>query len=266
MVIVVSEKLQCSSHISRANFQQIIFQLFSTLDIYDNAPFEDTPSLHIPSPFCNVDVILLVHSCTDQDSFENIEEEWMPEIRLYQNFCPIVICCSKIDLRNDPDTQKQMRSEGKRFLTMEDAKELQEKFPEIAAVVENSALDQIGLKETFDTCVRVALTKHAPFQNIFPFVIGDLVHVYHKRKRYLAKIRKIAPTEIKVFFVDRPFWFNTHKVKKREDIEAVDSLDLLTRVFDTFEPYRIQIPCTVIEHIAEYLPERKYWSGRQHEA
>ena len=56
-------------------------------------------------------------------------------------------CCSKIDLRNDPDTQKRMRSEGKRFLTMEDAKELQEKFPEIAAVVENSALDQIGVSK-----------------------------------------------------------------------------------------------------------------------
>ncbi|CAF1626981.1 unnamed protein product, partial [Didymodactylos carnosus] len=100
------------------------------------------------------DVFVLCFSVVSPTSFTNITNKWIPEIRHHCPDTPVLLCGTKIDLREDKeDLQKQNLTAIKR----EQGQRLGKKIRAFK-YVECSALTQKGLKQVFDDAVRAVLS------------------------------------------------------------------------------------------------------------
>lgn len=79
----------------------------------------------------------------------------IPEIRLHCPETPVVLCASKIDIRDDPDVIKKLKDNNLKPITTEQGIELA-KQQKCIAYVENSAKTQKGLKKTFELLLAAA--------------------------------------------------------------------------------------------------------------
>jgi len=172
---------------------------------------------------------------------------------------------TKADLRTCEDTQECLKAKGLDYVDLNEAREVMKKYKDVVAVVENSALTQQGLKETFDTAIRHSLVMKYPFSAWVPFKVGDWVYAFNKGKRNIAIVRKIDKAYVKVYYFEKPYWFNNQTIKKRQQLENIFPQELLARIFEEFRPFGFEILSTISDHIAEYLPVDNYWTRKEHE-
>ena len=96
-----------------------------------------------PLSYANTNVFLLTASLANPVSFENITDKWVPELRHYSPDVPIVIVGTKMDLERKVEKRK--------------GEEIAKKIG--GFYLECSSLTGEGLKEVFDTAVKVTLSK-----------------------------------------------------------------------------------------------------------
>jgi len=127
------------------------------LGLWDTAGQADYDRLR-PLSYRDTDVFLLCFSVTSPASFENIMEKWYIEIQHYSPGVPIILVGTKKDLREDPETLKELKNQGLAPVPVKDAKKLAQ---DIGAriYVECSAVTQQNIKEIFDEAVRAVLYK-----------------------------------------------------------------------------------------------------------
>ena len=127
------------------------------LQIWDTAGQEDYDRLR-PLSYPQTDVFLVCFSVVSNPSFKNVKLKWIPEINHHAPGVPIILVGTKSDLRNDAETQAQLRAKN---LTMVAQGEIEQMVNEVNAVkyIECSALTQEGLKSVFDEAIRAALYK-----------------------------------------------------------------------------------------------------------
>ncbi|VDN20796.1 unnamed protein product [Cylicostephanus goldi] len=77
------------------------------LALWDTAGQEDYDRLR-PLSYPDTDVILMCFSIDSPDSLENIPEKWTPEVRHFCPNVPIILVGNKKDLRNDPQTVREL--------------------------------------------------------------------------------------------------------------------------------------------------------------
>ncbi|KAL9652836.1 hypothetical protein ABK040_010868 [Willaertia magna] len=100
----------------------------------------------------NTDVFIICYSSVSRQQFENVKLKWIPEVKLLQPNAKIVICCTKIDLRDDHKFQNLVieRKEGK---------ELAESCK--ATYCECSVYDLgTGVKEVFTHAIKSIVNDH----------------------------------------------------------------------------------------------------------
>ncbi|KAG8708243.1 GTP-binding protein Rho1 [Ceratobasidium sp. 394] len=89
------------------------------LALWDTAGMDGYERLR-PLSYPDSNVILICFSIDSPDSFDNIEEKWVPEVK---HFCPglpfILVGCKK-DLRRDPWTIDELRKTNQRPVTTEE--------------------------------------------------------------------------------------------------------------------------------------------------
>jgi len=239
-------------------FEVTIDDVPIVLDLWDTAGPEHFDRLR-PLSYKFVDVFLLNFSCTSEISFDNVECRWLPELNAHQPGVPIVLVCGKCDLRNDEEAQNMLLSKHQNYVTLQDARDVMERHDDVVAVIENSAKTQEGLNETFEIAIQCSILKKHQFLAWLPFQVGDYVYAHHKGKRNIAIVREITATTVKVYYFQRPFWYNSQTIKKREKIEYIPPKDLLFFVFRDFHPFGFELTTMIVDHIAEYLPVKKYW-------
>ena len=85
-----------------------------------------------------------------------MKTKWVPEVRHHCPNVPILLIGTKIDLRNNKDSVKKLEEQGAAPITTGQG---QAGAKEIGAIkyLECSALEQKGLKDVFDTAIRVVL-------------------------------------------------------------------------------------------------------------
>ncbi|POI31894.1 hypothetical protein CIB84_004355 [Bambusicola thoracicus] len=134
------------------------------LSIEDNRiflPQEDYDRLR-PLSYPMTDVFLICFSVVNPASFQNVKEEWVPELKEYAPNVPFLLVGTQIDLRDDPKTLARLNDMKEKPLSVEQGQKLAK---EIGAYcyVECSALTQKGLKTVFDEAIIAILTpkKHA---------------------------------------------------------------------------------------------------------
>ena len=105
---------------------------------------------------------------TQPRSFENVKKPWLPELKYHSRDVPIVLVGTKIDLREDEKTLKELTKYNESVITTEMGAQLAK---EIGAerYTECSALTNEGMKETFDSILLVGANYAAKLRGQPPF-------------------------------------------------------------------------------------------------
>ena len=105
---------------------------------------------------------------TQPRSFENVKKPWLPELKYHSRDVPIVLVGTKIDLREDEKTLKELTKYNESVITTEMGAQLAK---EIGAerYTECSALTNEGMKETFSKILIVGANYSAKLLGQPPF-------------------------------------------------------------------------------------------------
>jgi len=125
------------------------------LALWDTAGQEDYDRLR-PLSYPDTDVILMCFSIDSPDSLENIPEKWTPEVKHFCPNVPIILVGNKKDLRNDPNTIKELGKMKQEPVKPEEGRTMAEKINAFA-YLECSAKSKEGVREVFETATRAAL-------------------------------------------------------------------------------------------------------------
>jgi len=125
------------------------------LALWDTAGQEDYDRLR-PLSYPDTDVILMCFSIDSPDSLDNIPEKWTPEVKHFCPNVPIILVGNKKDLRNDPNTIKELAKMKQDPVKPEDGRTMAEKINAFA-YLECSAKSKEGVREVFETATRAAL-------------------------------------------------------------------------------------------------------------
>jgi Ras family protein A len=104
----------------------------------------------------DTDVILMCFSIDSPDSLENIPEKWTPEVKHFCPNVPIILVGNKKDLRNDPNTIKELVKMKQEPVKPAEGRAMAKKINAFA-YFECSAKRNEGVREVFETATRAAL-------------------------------------------------------------------------------------------------------------
>jgi len=144
------------------------------LALWDTAGQEDYDRLR-PLSYPDTDVILMCFSIDSPDSLENIPEKWTPEVKHFCPNVPIILVGNKKDLRNDPNTIKELGKMKQEPVKPEEGRTMAEKINAFA-YLECSAKSKEGVREVFETATRAALqvrTQRGTLASSYHFVSGQ---------------------------------------------------------------------------------------------
>jgi len=132
------------------------------LNLWDTAGQEDYARLR-PLSYPQTDVFLVCFSIISRNSFNNVKEQWIPEIRHYCPNVPIILVGTKSDLRNDEYSISTCKKLNKPMILEAEARELQKDLG-AKAYVECSALTHENINLVFNEALRASQqpTKRVP--------------------------------------------------------------------------------------------------------
>ena len=125
------------------------------LALWDVSGQEDYDRLR-PLIYPETNVFLVCFSVVNWASFENVWLKWYPEIRHHCPSTPIVLVGTKLDLRDDNETIKQLKKSDLVSITYTEGQEMKETIG-AAKYVECSSLTQKGLDAVFEQAVMAVL-------------------------------------------------------------------------------------------------------------
>jgi len=125
------------------------------IGFWDTAGQEDYDRLR-PLSYPATNVFLVCFSLISRPSFDNIASKWKPELAHHRPFAPIVLVGCKADLRNDPYVLQRVNAGRGDLISPAEAEDMRRRIGAVA-YRECSALTQDGLKDVFDTAIRVAI-------------------------------------------------------------------------------------------------------------
>ncbi|KAJ3071155.1 ERMES complex Ca(2+)-binding regulatory GTPase gem1 [Podochytrium sp. JEL0797] len=99
------------------------------------------------------DVICIVYSVSDMDSFNRVPEFWLPYIRKLGRNVPVVLVGNKIDLRGKDVTNESLEAQITPIMN---------EFKEVETCVECSAKQQLNVSEVFYFAQKAVLHPTAP--------------------------------------------------------------------------------------------------------
>ncbi|KAK0402352.1 hypothetical protein QR680_016286 [Steinernema hermaphroditum] len=125
------------------------------LALWDTAGQEDYDRLR-PLSYPDTDVILMCFSIDSPDSLENIPEKWTPEVRHFCANVPIILVGNKKDLRNDPQTIRELAKMKQEPVRPEQGRAVAEQIGAFD-YIECSAKTKDGIREVFEKATQAAL-------------------------------------------------------------------------------------------------------------
>ena len=127
------------------------------LGLWDTAGQEDYNRLR-PLSYPQTDVFLVCFSVISPTSFENVKNEWVPEISHHAPGVKFILVGTKVDLRDDKDTLQKLGEKGLKPIGCKEATEMATMIGnKDTKYYECSALTQTGLKTVFDEAIRCVL-------------------------------------------------------------------------------------------------------------
>ncbi|KAJ5070750.1 gtp-binding protein rho4 [Anaeramoeba ignava] len=125
------------------------------LSIWDTAGQEDYDSLR-PLSYPNANIVLICFAVDNHISYNNVLNKWAGEVKHYCSEAPILLVGTKIDLRNDPAAQEELRRNNLDFISHQKGVELANQI-QAKKYLECSAKTNQKLKEIFEESIRTIL-------------------------------------------------------------------------------------------------------------
>ena len=120
------------------------------LGLWDTAGQEDYDKQRVLS-YNDTDVFLVCYSVSAENSFANVNDKWLPELKQHgPPNTPIVLCGTKSDMREEKDAKCIDKSRAEAFANKIGAQ-----------YVECSAKTFTGMQEVFAACTDLGLRKPA---------------------------------------------------------------------------------------------------------
>ena len=116
---------------------------------------EDYDRLRLLS-YPGTDIFLVNFSVVRPDSFTNVQERWIPELKEHSPNVPVVLVGTQSDLRDDMQTLEYLSKRKQKPVTTAQGEKLAKKIG-AESYLECSALTQKGLKSVFDTAILAVL-------------------------------------------------------------------------------------------------------------
>jgi small GTP-binding protein len=123
----------------------------TTLD----SPSGDEYSRLRPLAYPDTDVFILLFSVVDPTSFINIITQSVPELLRHCPNTPILLCGSKVDLRDDPQTRSKLYDRHTVAISAAEGQYMA-KISGCVGYIENSSKNLSSVSETFTTAVYCA--------------------------------------------------------------------------------------------------------------
>lgn len=134
------------------------------LALWDTAGQEDYDRLR-PLSYPDTDVILVCYSVDNPDSFQNVAEKWVPEIRHFCPGVPFLLVSTKNDLLMDEDTIHRLMAKREKPITADLGETLASKV-RANGFYEVSAKTREGVRELFMVATKTALRGPNPLQRL----------------------------------------------------------------------------------------------------
>eukprot|EP00049_Salpingoeca_infusionum_P025033 m.17808 g.17808 ORF g.17808 m.17808 type:complete len:194 (-) comp7582_c0_seq1:325-906(-) len=126
------------------------------LALWDTAGQEDYDRLR-PLSYPDTNVLLICFSVDSPDSLENVPEKWVPEVRHFCPGIPFVLVGCKKDLRDDPNTKRDLEKLRQKPVSFEQGQQTASKI-QAFSYIECSAKTKANVHEVFETATRAGLT------------------------------------------------------------------------------------------------------------
>jgi len=81
--------------------------------LWDTAGQEDYETIRTTTCFPNTHIFIVCFSVVHPDSFHNVKQKWLEELRKAAPDTPFILVGTKTDLRNDEETIKKLQDKGK---------------------------------------------------------------------------------------------------------------------------------------------------------
>ncbi|KAL1487534.1 hypothetical protein ABEB36_015804 [Hypothenemus hampei] len=110
--------------------------------------------------FCYYDtnVFIIQFSLIDYASFTNVWEKWYQEIKRYCQNTPIILLGTKMDLKKDKITIRNLKEQKRAPITYRQGLKMARKINAVK-YLECSALNQEGVKTVLDDAIKAALSQ-----------------------------------------------------------------------------------------------------------
>jgi cell division control protein 42 len=124
------------------------------LSLWDTAGQDDYDHLR-PLSYPLTDVFIVCYDVTSPTSYRNVLDKWYPELSVHGPGVPIVLCATKVDLRDDAKVVEALRKRGTEPVSVEEGDVLR-KHIGAAAVVECSARSGRNVRSVFAAALDAA--------------------------------------------------------------------------------------------------------------
>jgi len=127
------------------------------LALWDTAGQEEYERLRTLT-YPDTDIVIICYAIDAPESLEAIREKWHPEVRHFCPGIPVIMVATKVDLRTDDHTIKELSRLKQSPVAEEQGRAMAEKIG-AKAYIESSALTKEGVKEVFEAVSRYCLEK-----------------------------------------------------------------------------------------------------------
>ncbi|CAI8031731.1 Ras-related protein Rac1 [Geodia barretti] len=123
-----------------------------TISIFDTSGIDDYSRVR-PLAYPQTDVLLVCFSLVSVNSFETVRDYWVPEVRDFCPGTPIILVGTKLDLKDDQHTFRQLKAVCQRPVRYVEGVMMQRKIGAVK-YLECSAKTAVGLKPVIYEIIR----------------------------------------------------------------------------------------------------------------
>jgi len=135
--------------------EQIDGELVNVI-LWDTAGQEDYETIRTTTCFPNTHIFIVCFSVVHPDSFHNVKQKWLEELKKASPDTPFILVGTKTDLREKEDIVKKLAEKNKEPISSKEGKKRAKEI-KAKAYVECNAKDLNSVNEVFRTALKIVM-------------------------------------------------------------------------------------------------------------